>query len=378
MPESAGTIRRSSWLGRRFRKLTYRIDEFFYRHRISLAVGFLLFGMGLAYLAPRIIVNVPPGYVGVLWKRFGGGTAVEPNAYLGEGFRLKLPWDHVFLYNLRVQATRAHLDAISNDGVTVGIEAVLRFSVNAGWVGVVQKSIGPDYVGTVLLPELGSKTREVVSLYGSEDLYGARRAEIQEKIMQRVDEIVNVKPPGFNGGGKIFNIEDFLIADVTLPEMIREAINKKIAQNQLAQEYKFRLQREENEKKRKILEAEGIRAFQDIIQPSISESFLRWKGIEATLELAKSNNSKVVVIGAGDHGLPLILGNENAAVPNNVSIPPSLPNYLETDGLPPSSSSDTVAPSAAIPVAAGPPPTSGTTGSVAVLPRAPELPSPKP
>ena len=100
-----------------------------------------------------------------------------------------------------------------------------------------------------------------------------------------------------------------LILGIELPAVVVAAINRKIEQYYIAEEYKFRVERERRESERKQIEAVGIRNFQQTVAQGISDSYLRWRGIEATLQLAQSNNSKVVIVGGGKDGLPIILGN---------------------------------------------------------------------
>ena len=75
-------------------------------------------------------------------------------------------------------------------------------------------------------------------------------------------------------------------------------------------EYEFRLEKAQKEADRLRIEAAGIRDFEEIISKGLSDKLLKWKGIEATKEIAKSNNSKVVIVGGGEGGLPIILGND--------------------------------------------------------------------
>jgi hypothetical protein len=106
---------------------------------------------------------------------------------------------------------------------------------------------------------------------------------------------------------------DTLVQSIELPALVVNAINRKTEQYYISEEYKFRVEREKRESERKKIEAEGIREFQQIVSQGISDSYLRWRGIEATLQLSQSTNSKVVIIGSPKDGLPLILGNMGAS-----------------------------------------------------------------
>ena len=97
---------------------------------------------------------------------------------------------------------------------------------------------------------------------------------------------------------------------LTLPARLAAAIEEKLGAEQESQRMQFVLQKEKQEAERKRLEAQGIADFQRIVTQGISPELLRWKGIEATVKLAESSNTKVVVVGAGKDGLPLILGGQ--------------------------------------------------------------------
>src|SRR3954471_23060915 len=117
---------------------------------------------------------------------------------------------------------------------------------------------------------------------------------------------------------------DTLLYGIELPALVVTAINRKTEQYYVAEEYKFRVEREKRESERKKIEAEGIREFQTIVSQGISDSYLRWRGIEATLQLSQSTNSKVVVIGSAKDGLPVILGNvDGSSPPQGPSAPPA-------------------------------------------------------
>jgi len=102
--------------------------------------------------------------------------------------------------------------------------------------------------------------------------------------------------------------ESILLRDIQLPQTLRSSIESKQQAEQEALAMNFRLQKEKQEAERKRIEAAGIRDFQQIVAQGISAQLLEWKGIEATETLAKSPNTKVVVIGNPKNGLPLILG----------------------------------------------------------------------
>jgi regulator of protease activity HflC (stomatin/prohibitin superfamily) len=282
-------------------------------------------------LYPHMVVTVPSGQVGVLWKRFGGGTVLDPRKLKNEGFNLILPWNQVFLYDLRLQSFTESYNAISSDGVSLAATMVVRFRLQRDSVPVLHQAIGPNYERVLVQPGIGSLTRQVIAEYTAEQAYSTARQEIQDKIRSLVEERLSQKMMEHAGEegeesysvsmSTIFILYDVLVTGIELPAAIVAAINRKTEQYYIAEEYKFRVEREKRESERKKIEAEGIRDFQQTVSQGISESYLRWRGIEATLQLSQSTNAKVVVIGSGKDGLPIILGNVDTPAPPARSTP---------------------------------------------------------
>jgi regulator of protease activity HflC (stomatin/prohibitin superfamily) len=281
-------------------------------------------------LYPHMVVTVPSGYVGVLWKRFGGGTVLDPRRLKNEGFNLILPWNQVFLYDLRLQSFTESYNAISSDGVSLTAAVNVRFRLQRDAVPVLHQAIGPNYEKVLVQPGIGSLTREVMAQYTAEQVYSTARQEIQDKIRSLAEDRLSEKMMEHEGEESYrvsmrdtVILYDILVAGIELPAAIVGAINRKTEQYYIAEEYKFRVEREKRESERKKIEAEGIRDFQQTVSQGISESYLRWRGIEATLQLSQSANAKVVVIGSGKDGLPIILGNVDSPAPRAGSTPAS-------------------------------------------------------
>jgi hypothetical protein len=198
---------------------------------------------------------------------------------------------------------------------------------------VLHQAIGPNYERVLVQPGIGSLTRQVIAEYTAEQAYSTARQEIQDKIRNLVEERLSQKMMEHAGEegeesyrvsmSDTFILYDILVTGIELPAAIVAAINRKTEQYYIAEEYKFRVEREKRESERKKIEAEGIRDFQQTVSQGISESYLRWRGIEATLQLSQSTNSKVVVIGSGKDGLPIILGNVDTPLPPAGGVPPN-------------------------------------------------------
>ncbi|HXZ22044.1 MAG TPA: prohibitin family protein [Pseudolabrys sp.] len=309
------------------------------RHLPSLSITLLAALLVTTILFPYVVITVPSGSVGVLWKRFNGydfycwcfvgrGTLLDPRELRDEGLHVIWPWDKLYIYTLRLQSSTQTYNAITKDGVSVNAQINMRFQLVHNYVGVLHKFIGPQYVASVVEPELGSRAREVISQYTAQDVYTSReaiqgkiRAEAQKSLSTHLNNLVQPEameqPDPKHYSDFLQNsiqLLDSLVLSIELPPEIVAAINRQTQQFYEIQEYKYRVEREAQESTRKQIEANGIAAFQRTVSEGISDSYLRWRGIEATLALAQSRNSKIVIIGGGKDGLPVILGNiDNAA-----------------------------------------------------------------
>jgi regulator of protease activity HflC (stomatin/prohibitin superfamily) len=309
--------------------------RFVVRHLPGLSFITLVGLLIVVVLWPYVVITVPSGSVGVLWKRFNGldmycwcwvgrGTVLDPRELREEGLHIIWPWDKLYLYNLRLQSTQQTYNAISKDGVNVKAQISVRYQLLHNSVAVLHKFIGPDFLTSVVDPEMGSQARQVISQYTAEAVYTSReqiqkqiRDATQKSLAANLNKLVQPEameqpdPKHYNDFLQdAIQILDTLVLSIELPPDIVSAINRQTEQFYMIQEYKFRVEREAEESKRKQIEADGIAAFQKTVSQGISESYLRWRGIEATLLLAQSPNAKIVVIGSGKDGLPIILNAE--------------------------------------------------------------------
>ncbi|MEO5342311.1 MAG: prohibitin family protein [Gammaproteobacteria bacterium SHHR-1] len=280
--------------------------------KISLGLSFLVF-IGLFLLIvlwDSMVFTTPVGHTSIVWHRlFWSGDRISQGP-LSEGLHIIFPWDVFYTYDLRLQYHKQTYQVVSKDGLHFNVDMTFRWRAVPENILILNQTIGPDYLEKLLVPEVGSVTREVVAHYTAEALYTNERAKVQQAIYDEVtdDSLANgICHRDCLEHQDVVVLTDILIKRVELPEHIVNAIERKLEQSQVAQEYRFRVEREKLESERKRIEAEGIRAFQETVTPAISESYLRWRGIEATLKLSQSPNSKVVVIGNSATGLPLIL-----------------------------------------------------------------------
>lgn len=272
------------------------------KHRLKFLVTLFLLVLAFVFFAKHIFFSVGPGEGGVLYRRFFGGTDVR-NFY-GEGMHVIFPWDRFFIYDLKVHEKRTTVRVLSENGLMISVYISYRYRPLREELPLLHQQVGVDYERKVVDPSIVSSIREIIGMYEPEQIYTIYRHTIQEEVLQEARAQIL---------GKHVEIDDVIIQNVQLPAMINAAIEAKLCQEQKFKEYKFRILQEEQERERKRIEAEGIHAFQEIVQNNLTTKMLIWRGIQATVDLAKSENAKVVVIGnsgQGGLGLPIIMGGE--------------------------------------------------------------------
>jgi len=314
-----------------------QVRSYFLRIRSKLILRTLIAVAVIIVIWPYVTIVIPAGKVGVLFRPLVGGTSISRP--MTEGLNIYLPWNQITLYDTRIQVAKTQFEAVTNEGLHVRIGVVYRYRVHASKAGRLHKVIGPDFTHVLLEPAINSIVRMETARYSSDQIYGDRRSELQHSIYNGVVDpanrnmiegssdpsstdmvfgrpaLLSLKGASPQGYVPLVELVDIQITEVRLPDRVREAIEKKEEQQQVQQEYVFRIEREKLESERKRVEAQGIRDFQQTVQAGISENYLRWRGIEATLRLATSPNSKTVIVGGGRTGMPLILNTDDSRSP---------------------------------------------------------------
>lgn len=260
-------------------------------------LGLLLFFL-FTLVTSSTFLTIDPGERGVLFKRFGGG--LDKERVYDQGFHVVAPWNKMFVYDVRTNEAFESMEVLSKNGLTISVELSYRFMPISDKIGYLHNEIGKDYLNRIIMPEIRSATREVIGKYLPEELYSTKREAIQDEIFKSTSDAVEKK---------YLMIDAVLIREVSLPDKLKGAIEQKLEAEQMAFQYEFKLDQEKKEAERKIIEAEGKAESNRILNASLTDKILTDKGIEATLELAQSPNSKVVVVGGEGGGLPLILNN---------------------------------------------------------------------
>lgn len=334
------------------------------------------------YLVDRVFMSLRPGEAGVLWERFSGGTNL--NYTYREGFHFVMPWNRLYVYNVRLQQTPHKIVALCKNGLPVELEVSIRHRPLEGKLPLLHTVVGPDYVEIVVKPEIEGHIRAVVSQFEQTELYTSEGYILNLILQGATGEIAQ----------RYVALDDLIIKRIILPPQVAEAIESKLIQEQRAFEYDFRINQARKEAERKVLEAGGIQKFQEIVASSGSfRDFLRYTGIQATVELARSDNAKVVIIGNSE-GLPLILNLPGDEVNRSATPRPSplLPNRgaanatqsapsLVDPSVPPNTTPPTSMPPKATPPAPAPASTSAskstsTSTSTSTAPLAPIAESP--
>jgi regulator of protease activity HflC (stomatin/prohibitin superfamily) len=261
-----------------------------------------LVGIALAIvILPRAVIFVPPGHGGVLWSRFLGGTVIQPS--LSEGFHLIWPWNHIEEFELRVRDLSIDYPALANDGLPVTATVSLRYRVNPARLANLYQDVGQQYEQTMIAPQIGSIVREVMSRYPADQLYAYARARLESEILEIITDkldfaqvIAPHKKQQEYRDGYIF-VEGLSVLDVKLPPTVTSAIEGKMAQDQSAQEYEFKVKREQLETERRAIEVDGIRNYGSVAQTPWFRDYLRYIEIQSNYDLAKSTNAKLVFLG---------------------------------------------------------------------------------
>ena len=252
----------------------------------------------LFLLVSKSAVTVDSGEAGVLFKTFGDGVVVDEPP-MGEGFHIVAPWNKVFIYEVRQQELFEKMKVLSSNGLEIQIDASAWYEPVYNELGNLHQSLGQGYLQRVIQPAIRSAARSVIGRYTPDDLYSTKRDAIQVEIFEETKKILD---------RQYVQLNEVLVRDVTLPPTIKEAIERKLKQEQESLEYEFRLESARKEAEKVIIEAKGKADANRILSASLTDKILQDKGIEATTKLAESPNTKVVVIGSAKDRLPIILG----------------------------------------------------------------------
>lgn len=266
----------------------------------KIALPTIIILVALVILLAKSAVTIGAGEAGVLYKTFDNGVVTDEPP-LGEGFHIIAPWNKVIIYEVRQLELFEKMKVLSSNGLEIQIDASAWYQPVYNDLGNLHQTLGENYLQRVIQPAIRSAARSVVGRYTPEQLYSSKRDAIQDEIFVETKKILEKQ---------YVQLNEILVRDVTLPGTIKDAIERKLKQEQESLEYEFRLVTASKEAEKVIIEAQGKADANRILSASLTDKILQDKGIEATIKLSESPNSKVIVIGSGDSGLPIILGNQ--------------------------------------------------------------------
>jgi len=272
--------------------------SFVRQNALPLIATFLLLLLVLIFFFDRTVISIQSGQRGVLWRWLGAGTVID--TVYPEGVHVILPFNKMYIYSIRKQQFSDSIDVLTVDGLTVRVKYTVRYYLDPSTLPMLHQYVGPEFVNVAIRPDVRSVIRTLFGQYRPEDIYTSQKA-IQLLFSE------NSK---IHLAARFVKIAEVPIESITLPASISRAIEEKMVQQQREGEYVYRLSIARKEAERLQVESEGIRIYNETVNKSLTAPVLKWEGIRATRELAKSPNAKVVVIGSGQSGLPIILGKD--------------------------------------------------------------------
>jgi regulator of protease activity HflC (stomatin/prohibitin superfamily) len=263
---------------------------------------FIIFGVIAFFvvmaLSSSLLFSISATERAVVFYPFGKG--LDKENVIGPGTHIKAPWNEVYVYKVNEMSSEENMDVLDKNGLSIHIDITVRYYPIPEKIGYIHEQFTRDYETVLVIPEVRSTVRQVMGRYTAEEIYSTKRAEVETAIKSETEAILNKNN---------VHATAVLIRSIMLPEQIKQAIENKLQQEQEALAYQFRLDKEKSEAERKRIAAEGESRANNIINNSLTDKLLKMRGIEATLELSKSPNSKIIVVGSGKDGMPLILGN---------------------------------------------------------------------
>ena len=266
-------------------------------------IVFLLFGLTVMFsFASSIFYVIESTERAVIFYKFGKG--LDKENVVKPGFGIKAPWNDIYKFDITDNLVEETIDVLDGSGLSINVDVTMNFHLSYDSVGEIYETYQFDFLRRLVRPVFRSTVRDVMGRYTAEEIYSTKRAEVENLIQDEASVVL--KQPGNN-----IILKSLLIRSITLPAQIKGAIENKLQQEQEALAYQYRLEREKSEAERKRIEANGEANANKIINSSLTPALLKMRGIEATTKLSESPNSKVIVIGSGKDGLPLILGGNN-------------------------------------------------------------------
>lgn len=271
------------------------LERFWHENTMAIVTTSLLLLFLIAFFWQNIFITIDAGHAGVYWKRLNGGVVL--NRVMGEGLHIIPPWNRIYIYDIRVQELNHTVEFLDANGLEISVGLSTRFFPVRSKLPILHQHVGPDYRQKVVIPELVSALRYVLGGKPFQEIY----AQEEEQLIDAIRSPYSKRLAQYD-----LTVDDVLITGVELPPEMKEAVEKKLVNQQEMQAYAYILERERKELDRKRIEGEGVAAFQQASGVSI----LQWQGIKATESFAKSPNAKIVIMGNNGGSLPVILSDK--------------------------------------------------------------------
>ena len=265
-------------------------------------IVFLLFGLTILFsFASSLFYLIESTERGVIFYKLSD-VGLDKKNVIKPGFHYKAPWNEVYVFDITDNLVEETIDVLDKNGLNINVDVTMSFHPKYDSIGELYETYQLDYLRRLVRPEFRSTVRQVMGRYTAEEIYSTKRSEVETSIQREASTALS--KPGNN-----IIMKSLLIRSIALPAQIKNAIEMKLKQEQEALAYQFRLQKEQSEAERKRIAANGEAVANKIINNSLTPALLKMRGIEATVKLSESPNSKVIVIGSSKDGLPIILGN---------------------------------------------------------------------
>ena len=279
-----------------------------------------IIGILVLFFSFSTFVTLQPGERGVVFRPWS--TGLDKDNVLGEGLHIIAPWNKLIPYDIREQTIEFHegnsgdgnnyndnddyrgsssygvLDVLDKNGLTINVEVTVRFAIMSDKIGYIHEQFGKFYVQKLVIPEVRSAVRKIMGQYNAEEIYSTKRQEVEQLIIDETRNVLN---------NNYINMTALLIRSIVIPENLKNAIEDKLTKQQEAIAYDYVVQKGLKEKELKIIQAQAIAEYNQIVNASMTPNVLTYEGIQATLQLAQSTNAKIVIIGNSDNGLPIML-----------------------------------------------------------------------
>jgi regulator of protease activity HflC (stomatin/prohibitin superfamily) len=288
-----------------------RLRDWLNRVQFVVYLLLVLLLLTIGFLWNRMFIVIPAGFRGVMYRTVQGGTVTE--RIWNEGLHVIPPWDKLTPYEVRLTQHTVKFNVLSDEGLSLGVQVVVRHRPEEDMLGYLQRDIGPDYFDRLIKPEVEAHIRRTFGGRPAHEIYASVRDVLQEMGQFPLIGRAEKTDKGMVSRPYLY-VQELRLISVELPKIVEDAILEKYHQEQLMLAYRYKLEREEKEADRKRTEAAGIRDFNQIAG-KISPDMLKWRSIDASLELAKSPNSKVVVLGGGQGGMSMQLNLGDAPPP---------------------------------------------------------------